>query len=231
VAKLTISDEIRQFIGVGYDTNIITAPQFNLQDVRRELKDFHYIKIMKRQIENMYLINGKYYRDNKGTDLIRDKEWNPVLIYHDVDRDIYYDGHKNKPMAAPPDYRFKLNSQEEKDYIDLTGRDRGDETIFGDTFGRVEAIRNITDVTELRVGTGVFIDAAYRVRVTEYVVENTELSIIRAKQDWLDAVAYVDAVIASPHMTQSIFENAVKQAQKMYEIYLTKLNLELSKEV
>jgi len=230
VAKLSITDEIRQFIGTGYDINIIDSPRFNLQDIRRELRDFHYIKVMKRQIENIYKIGNYYYFDDRGTDLIRDKDWNPVLIYYDAKNKIYFDGHKDRPMDEPPDYRFKLNSQDAKDYMDVTGIDRDDDgIIFGDTFGRVEAIRNISDVDELRVGTGVLIDVAYRVRITEYVVESTEMSVARAKEAWLDAVKYVDAVIASPHMTFEMFDLAVNEAKKMYEIYLTKLNLALNK--
>jgi hypothetical protein len=206
VARLEMSDEIRQFIGPGYKTNIITS--MNIQDIRRELGTFHYIKVMKRQIQQMWKDNGQYYRNSQKTDIIKDSEWNPTLIYYLVDENKYYDGHRNKPMVGAPDFRFALNPTDINDYTDFGGRMNstpGSEE-WGDTFGRIDAIRNIEEVREMYIGSGLIVDVAYRVRTKEYVVETTDNATATAKQEWINAMNRVNALIASPNMSQAAFE-------------------------
>lgn len=216
VARLEMTDEIRQFIGPGYKTNIITS--MNIQDIRRELGTFHYIKVMKRQIQSMWYKNGQYFRNSQCTDIIRDNEWNATLIYHLVDENRYYDGHRSKPMTSAPDFKFALNPTDTNDYMDFGGRMNNNPGVeeWEDTFGRIDAIRNIEEVREMRIGTGLIVDVAYRVRTKEYVVETTDAATATAKQLWQNALARVNSLIASPNMSQEAFEVQVKNAEALY---------------
>lgn len=221
VAKLAMSDEIRQFIGTGFNKNIIT--EMNIQDIRRELGAFHYIKVMKRQTENLWRFDNEYSRNEYGTDMVADDEWNATVVYYIVNTGEYFDGAKNKVMAAP-DYKFALNPKDSEDYVDFGGRSNGDDSEpWGDTFGRMDAIRNIEKVEELRIGSGLLIDIAYRVRTKEYVVETTDYATATAKEAWENAMNYIDMVIASPSMTQNIFNQAVMNANAKYLLFINAL--------
>lgn len=225
VAKLAMSDEIRQFIGTGFNKNIIT--EMNIQDIRRELGTFHYIKVIKRHTEKLWRFGNDYSRNEYGTDMVAEDEWNATVIYHIVNTGEYFDGVRGKVIPAP-DYRFALNPKDELDYVDFGGRSDGDtNTEWGDTFGRIDALRNIEKVEELRVGSGLMIDIAYRVRTKEYVVETTDNATAKAKEDWENAMKYIDIVIASPSMTETLFNQAVMDANAKYLIFISKLQAAL----
>lgn len=224
VAKLEMTDEIRQFIGTGFDKNIIT--QMNIQDIRRELGAFHYIKVMKRQVEKLWRFGSEYSRNEYGTDIVKPNEWNKTVIYYVVTDAVYFDGAKDVILkGGAPDYRFAMNPKNELDYMDFEGRSDEDVTDrWGDSFGRIDAIRNVDKVTELRIGTGLLIDIAYRVRTKEYVVETTDGPTADAKKQWTDAMAYINRVISSPSMTESIFNQAVSNANAKYMIFINVLS-------
>jgi hypothetical protein len=44
IANLQLSDEIRQIIGMGFSTNVMSA----LEDIRRDIGQFHFIRVSKR---------------------------------------------------------------------------------------------------------------------------------------------------------------------------------------
>jgi hypothetical protein len=94
-------------------------------DIRREVGNFHYIKVEKRFIQDIWpvTINGqiKYSRNESLNDIIKDDEWNAVVIYYNHDNDTYYDGNINKKMSIP-DFRFRLNSPNDNVYVDLGHR-------------------------------------------------------------------------------------------------------------
>jgi hypothetical protein len=90
VASLSLTDEIRRFIGPGYDFNIITKSEVAnsnhiISDIRRDIGNFHYIKVERRFIQDIWPIAGtnEYSRNKAGNDIIKDNEWNPAVIYYD----------------------------------------------------------------------------------------------------------------------------------------------------
>jgi hypothetical protein len=63
VANLSVNDEIRRFIGPGYDFNIMkkgaVANSNNIiGDIRRDIGNFHYIKVEKRFVQDIWSIEG-----------------------------------------------------------------------------------------------------------------------------------------------------------------------------
>ena len=65
IASLTLTDEIRRFIGPGYEFNIpaqsaVANSNHIVSDIRREVGNFHYIKVEKRFIQEIWpiTING-----------------------------------------------------------------------------------------------------------------------------------------------------------------------------
>ena len=224
VARLEMSDEIRQFIGAGFKTNIIES--MKIKDIRRELGTFHYIKVMKRQVEPIWRTpNGQYSRNQYMTDIIKDSEWNPTVIYQVINENKYFNGNKNSLMTAPPEFLFALNPKDANDYMDFGGRENDslDGVKWGDTFGRIDAIRNVEEVRELRIGSGLIVDIAYRVRTKEYVVETTDAATANAKAVWENALARVNSLIASPNMTQAEFDRQVKNSETAYSQFITVL--------
>lgn len=244
IASLALTDEIRQFIGIGYDYNIIEG----LEDIRRDVGQFHYIKVMKRQIENIWVDDedGSFYRTDNKTDRV--DRWDRTLLYYVVNREIYFNGGPEKILAPSEiDYRFALNPQEANDYTDLGGRtnpparcldcgyqgefegqcpkcaSRNIDTRFGDTFGRIEAIRNVEKVDKLYLGTGVIADVAYRVRTKTYVIEDTNILVSDAKKVWLAAVETLNQWVAHPSMTEHDYEEAVAHVNNSYREFINTL--------
>lgn len=193
ISNIIYKDEIRRLTGPGYNINLVDPYQqgANLEniisDIRREIGIFYFIKAEKRYIQEMWKIeNKKYARNSALTDIINDNEWNPLVIYHDNVDNIYYDGQLNKPFAGQPDFRFCLNGIE-TNYSDFGGRKVEDNATvaYGNTFGRIDAIRNVEDIKTLRAGNGILLDVSYRVKIKEYVIENNErTSLAQAKQEW-----------------------------------------------
>jgi hypothetical protein len=102
IANLTLSDEIRQIIGPGFDVNIVDG----LADIRREIGAFHYIKVVKRQIENVWKKGDNYYRTDIGLDRV--DKFDRTLIYYVVNQNKYIDGNTGNKIDKL-DYRFALN--------------------------------------------------------------------------------------------------------------------------
>jgi len=146
IADISMTDEIRRFIGPGYHKNLVKnvpgvyASSNNIiGDIRRDIGSFHYIRAEKRYIQEIWpvSVNNKirYSRNSYGNDLIADNEWNPTIIYHNNETDEYWDGAKNVRLQLTtinpdgtttienkPDFRFRLNSPNENVYVDLGGR-------------------------------------------------------------------------------------------------------------
>lgn len=234
IADLALNDEIRQFIGTGFANNVALG----LEDVRRDIGQFHYIKVMKRQIQEVWKANGVYYRTSAELDIVADDEWNRTILYrvmNDPEGEYYLDGAPNKKIYPwDIDYRFALNPQDGNDYMDLSGRINvhewdGDHPRFGDTFGRVEAIRNVEKVTGLYIGTGIIVDVAYRVRTKSYVIEETDFRVRDAKENYLKAVKYLDDWVAHPTMRPSDYDKAVSQVETTYAYFIQELSAALAR--
>lgn len=246
IADLKMTDEIRRFIGPGYQLNIpstsdIANSNHIISDIRREVGNFHYIRVEKRYIQEMWQveIDGKtcYSRNSVGNDLIKDDEWNPTVIYHNNTNGIYYNGNSYTKLYTPyvqdtnkPDFRFRLNSPSENVYTDLGGRpiEGEGEMKFGATFGRIDAIRNVGDVDTLQIGNGLIADVAYRVRTKVYVVESEDADTILAKANWEKAQEEISARIKTHQSTQKIQE-AINMAHEKYAIFISKLKIALQR--
>ena len=225
IVDLKLKDEIRQFIGIGFEKNIITDSNIMLGDIKREVGHFHYIKIIKRQIENLWRINGVYHFNEYGNDPL--EEWNATVIYYVVNEDRYIDG-KTQTVMPLPDFRFALNPKDDKDFSDFSGRENIDgKEQFGDTFGRMESLYNVEKVTGLYVGTGLLVDVAYRIREKEYAIETTDSRVSEIKGIYEKSMQDVDRIIKNPNATQKDFEKAVQQAQKDYKDFINLLRNEL----
>lgn len=187
IKRIDLTDEIRQFIGTGLQYNIID--QHQLSDIRRELGQFHFIRVVKRDVVTVWTQNNRYYLDEWLRDEILDSDWNPTAIYYVTNERRYLDGHKNKPMQAAPTYEFQLNPKNANDYVDFGGRmDTLEGDYWGDTAGRFDALRGIEKVTDLRAGTGLMIDVSYRVRIKEYGVETSNATVQASKLNWENSV-------------------------------------------
>lgn len=237
IASLTLTDEIRRFIGPGYELNIpaesaVANQNHIVTDIRREVGNFHYIKVEKRFIQDIWpvTINGqiKYSRNESLNDIIKDDEWNTVVIYYNHGNDTYYDGNINKKMSIP-DFRFRLNSPNDNVYVDLGHRSSEatqDWKKFGNTFGRIDAIHNVGKVDVLKIGNGLIADVAYRVRTKEYVVESEDAETIAAKKEWEKAKQAIDSAI-SHHQTTDYIQSTINAAQQKYATFISKLKIAL----
>lgn len=252
IANMTMTDEIRRLIGPGYELNIPKKGDYSstnniVSDIRREVGSFHYIRVEKRFIQEMWPveIQGKkmYSRNSVGNDLIYDKDWNPAVIYHNKETDKYYNydykakgltqlwsRDENGQQTNKPDFRFRLNSPTENVYVDLGGRPNAaqDELAFGATFGRIDALRNVGPVDILQIGNGLIADVAYRVRTKEYVVESEDPATIEAKRQWTVAQADIEACITK-HQPMSAIEKAINTAHEKYEAFIQVLKVALKR--
>ena len=235
IANLSLTDEIRRFIGPGYDFNIITKSAVAngnhiISDIRRDIGSFHYIRVERRFIQDIWPIAGtnQYSRNKAGNDIIKDNEWNPTIIYYDSTIGQYYNGNITDPMDAP-DFRFRLNSSDNDIYTDLGPRlseDSNSSVI--NTFGRIDAIRNVGDVNVLQIGSGLIADVSYRVRILEYVVESEDKDTINAKRNWENAKQAVQDAIAD-RKTMKEIEKLVQISKDKYTIFIQYLNQALTR--
>jgi hypothetical protein len=153
-------------------------------------------------------------------------------------------------MPNEIDYRFALNPKDGLDYMDLSGRENphhcincrwtGDaegqcpecgapiDSRFGDTLGRIDAIRNVEKVSAMYVGTGVIADIVYRVRTKYYVVEDTNTDVATAKTVWQTALDTLDNWVAHPSMKDSDYERAVLNVDNAYKDFIITLEKALS---
>lgn len=212
VAKLFISDEIRQVIGNNFRNNVLE----DIEDIRRDIKTFHYIKILQRHQERIYKNGNKYYynmKEENGTKIYNSEiiDWNPLVIYVDYENGQFFDGNINKEMSEP-DYRFALNDD---NYIYLGGRENNTSDIWGDTTGRIDALYDVGEVEKMYVGSGVIVEMAYRVQTIEYVVETTNSEVAKAKQAWM-----LELETLKNHLSNDSQYEKVQQAYKNFIIKL-----------
>lgn len=64
------------------------------------------------------------------------------------------------------------------------------------TQGRIEGLKNIEKVDSMYIGSGVIVDAAFRVKEVEYSFEDTDPAVRSAKADYLNARAAWERAIA-----------------------------------
>lgn len=242
ICDISTETLIRRFVGPGFDRNLVAVDNGNntdfdriLTDIKREPGMFYYIKAEKRYVQEMWqTADGKYSRTQKpSTDIIEDKDWNPLVIYHDNTTNTYYNGSLKNKMSAP-DYSFSLNGDEYSDLgFNITEKNK---TKYSDSFGRIDNLRNIKKVTSLRAGTGILLDVAYRQRIKEYTIEKNinssmkELSEAKANLD--NAKKELKNIIngtvkpAAKDIDKKIKEKT-DNMNKAYQAYITTLKTQM----
>ena len=210
IVGLELTDEIRQFIGTGFNTNIVEKNAIEgLVDIRKQLGAFHYIKVIKRQVQKLYKQGNNYYRKSNYVDDQFDpnNDIDETAIYEVIENGSskFYSGAVSGSWFSKVDYRFALNRPNEKQWVDFAGRktekicnkcktalDKNDycstcdTQYFGDTFGRIEAIYDVDEVRDLRIGNGLILEVAYRVKTITYQVEEGWDTSNANKKEWLN---------------------------------------------
>ena len=210
ITNIMSRDVIRQEIGPGFGVNLV-GPDSHLNDIRKQVSDFHYIRVAKRPIEKLWKIKGEYHRNPYGTDPMRmlhidqtnyritPSDWNPVVLYQVMNEGVvtWLDGDYGHLMNEPPDFRFALNPKDENDYSDFSGRKKDADTVskFGDISGRVDAYRDLGKIQELRVGSGLVVDLVYREQAREFAVETKDAQIADLKSRWEDQFTYLKTTV------------------------------------
>jgi hypothetical protein len=87
------------------------------------------------------------------------------------------------------------------------------------TQGRIEGLKNIEKVDSIYAGTGVIVDAAFRVKEVEYSFEETDPETMAARADYLNARAAWSAAIAEGQSTSIIAARKNVMEQK-YDTYI-----------
>ena len=249
ILNFTTTDEIRRITGPGYSINLMEDKKYSsasvnsiLTDIRREIGTIHYLRAEKRFIQEVWPAgNGKWSRNKNLNDIIGDDEWVSIYLYHNNATDTYYDGSMRKKLTGTPDFRLCLND-DENDYIDLGGNwvnEEDDVVVNPDdppkycpTFGRIDALRNIDKLTTLKVGNGVLIDIAYRVRTKEYVIEEEDPATKAAKKQWIGAKNWLDSMLIGDDawISAEDIENQRISVNSAYDVFITALREALKKE-
>lgn len=227
IANFTITDEIRRIPGSGYTNNLMQSKSYGsansnfiISDIRREIGTIHYLRAEKRYIQEVWRTpDGRYSRNQSLNDIIADNEWNPVLLYHNNSNGKYYSGNMKTELNGEPDFRLCISDTPDE-YIDLGGNNIENTSVkFGASFGRIDALRNISDLSTLRVGNGVLIDIAYRVRTKEYVVESKDDATRNAKTIWLNRLNLLEKMLQNDNNAGITAETINEQRKLVNEAY------------
>ena len=240
VTKVTTRDEIAQFIGTGLENNIMET----LNDIRRQVGRIYYLKLSLRSIIPIYYINGAYYRDEFGTELMGDGDWSDSLFYYEVYSEKYYNGIPSETtlMSAPPTYWFRLNDELFLNVLtgnrytsdDITNNVLSDLTVISPdmfhmiTNTRYEVLTDLTDTHLLQADVGVIVDIVYQLKELEYSLESYNDDVKAAKDAWLIAKSAYENAVSSGEASR---EQKAIMDQK-YAIYIELLEeaLEAEKE-
>lgn len=196
ITDIKVKDEVRQIVGTGFiknkeDTYNVVGENYGgsdypslkrLADIRRQAGRFHIIKIRQRPTIVCYEAPGNEYSFNtSGNNILKDNDWFDNAIYevHNTtqpDDILYYMYGKNRVKSyADPDYRFQINEGAE---IDIGGNPNSTPK----TFGRIESLIGIEDVESMYLGTGVLVDACYRLKEIQYIFEDEDDVVKKCKE-------------------------------------------------
>ena len=221
IVRVHPSTEIRRIIGKNYNDNLIqttsSAADSNaiISDIRRSIGVIRYLKAEKRYVERIWKNAGdpNCYRNESMTDLIKNNEWNPVVIYHNVITDLYYDGKVATGNQIIPDFRFSLNTSsgtniEMGGYItEAPTEDDSIDMLYGNTFGRIEGIKNVDEITSLNIGNGVLVDICYSVLEKEYSVESQNSTVLSYKNNWTAGKKLYEICITNSTITTDEYKD------------------------
>ena len=228
IHKITTSDKIIQILGEN-NVNFINR----LEDIRRKVGAFHYMRVQPRTQVEIYKIDGGYYK-NHSKDSVGDL--NPSTIYLVVDTGNnnkiveYFDGrYGNIPKGNLPkdiselSFRFRISGSDAIDF-DLSKNDPR-------TSARYEALTNISSLDELYIGDGVILDAVYQENELLYAVEVADSecpdnTAIAYRNAWLSArKRYEDAAVSGSENVEQLKE----QMDKAYDSYIFWLTVAIDK--
>ena len=248
ITSIAVQDEFRQFIGNGYNVNLISL----LEDIRRQTGRFHYIRVFERPIRQIYKDgNNVWFANPYLTDRIYDNEWDATVIYQNAVTGQYYDGHPNRAMDTSPDYRFRLVNGAGNEYeqsIHFDGRRKpsnididkwwptnsyndGRINKISGTHSRIDAITAVDSIRELHIGTGLMLEAAYRVKFMGYDVETSNNRVITFKQNWKDTINAWEDVVNNSSSTRRDVEAALTIVEEAYAQYIEAIQTALDEEV
>ena len=176
VATVEIVDKIIQYVGEGEKVNFIPK----VEDIRRKVKDIYYLKVMPRKIVPLYVKNGIYYRDKKYEIRMDAHDWSELSLYK-IGNNYYNYPNFTKPVELSYMVRIGNNPP-----IDFGGND-WNHGVLPRTFGRYEAIYDLSDIEYLSAGTGVVLDIGIAFKEYEYVIESYNNALIELREQWLQA--------------------------------------------
>jgi hypothetical protein len=207
ITKVSVEDKIEQYIGGDINHNLVK----DMEDIRLKTGRFYYVKINPRYIYDVYYLDGKYYRDKDKYNLIT--AWDASALYRVKNATYWLDGSPAKRLDETPNFTAFLNS---KTYTDLALIDRNGEF---KTQGRFEAITNVDDVRELRIGSGVMVDIVYQLKTLEYAIETEDPDTKRAKISWISAKNEYNNAIENGALAAEL-ERLEKKVKGTYESYI-----------
>ena len=206
ITKITVHDKIEQYIGGDMNKNLVE----DMEDIRMKAGRFYYVKINPRYVYDIYYFDGSYYRDKEK--YIPISSWDATALYRVKNANEWLDGSPARRLDGEPQFTACLNS---KYYTDLASIDRNGEFR---TQGRFEAITNVDQVKELRIGSGVIVDIVYQLKTLEYAVETTDTDTKRAKASWISAQNEYNTAIANGALAAEL-ERLEQKIQSTYESY------------
>lgn len=245
ITSIAVQDEFRQFIGTGFNANLISF----LEDIRRQTGRFHYLRISERPIRQIYKdSNGVWFFNPQFTDRIYDTEWDASVIYQVGNSGTYYSGKPRSPMGKP-DYRLKIvnGDGEYEDEIKFDGRkspgieldkwwptnsyNNGRINKSSGTHSRIDAITGVDKIDGIYIGTGLMVEMAYRVKFLGYDVETSSSAVRNAKATWQAAIENWEAVTGDAESTREQIDASLQQIESAYAKYIEALEYALAQEV
>jgi hypothetical protein len=98
------------------------------------------------------------------------------------------------------------------------------------TQGRIEGLKNIESVESIFLGTGVIIDAAFRIKEVEYSFEDTDPDVKSAKADYLYDKQEWESVLArgkKTNQTDAAYEAEIlarrQDMEATYDLYIQEI--------
>ena len=210
IKRISIESKYTQYIGTGIEKNIIDYIE---KDLRFKAGRFYYISLVPRQVSTIYQNESKYYLNNSFTEEI--KIWDKTQIYKIAYEDKWLYGGPDNISDKAPDFSAKLNSEE---YTDL-GRNSAKPT----TSGRIEINRNVGQVEQLQIGTGIIANIGYQLKTIEYTVEDTDPVVRDKKSAWQKAESEYNQLLAIDDVSEAELRTAALKMNTAYVNYINAL--------
>lgn len=180
IYDIVLKDEYIELIGLGHhkeDGSVLNIITDILEDIRTKTGKFYHIGIFLRDITVVYPINGKWSYSPNNENYIT--EWNPKTIYQNGNTGEYYSGDpNNNEIIDKYDCIFRMDKTH---YLDL--EPRGSAPMTG---GRYQTISDVSKISHMTIGTGIYVQLMYQTKEIEYHIEKTNEEVIAAKNNWIE---------------------------------------------